>query len=84
MGNGWLNYNIFCLLQPGIEPGDVVVILQQQPHQLFKRQGDDLYLTHTITPTEAKCGFSHVLKVLILHRLPSVWLYVLFFLLTAP
>ena len=57
----------------------MVVILQQQPHQLFKRQGDDLYLTHTITPTEAKCGFSHVLKVLILHRLPSVWLYVLFF-----
>jgi DnaJ homolog subfamily A member 2 len=61
----WRNYITFCLLQPGMEAGDLVIILQQKSHELFKRQGDDLYMTHTITPTEAKCGFTHVLKVLV-------------------
>ncbi len=42
----------------------MVIILQQKSHELFKRQGDDLYLMHTITLTEALCGFSYVLKVI--------------------
>ena len=27
---------------PGVEPGDVVFEIKQKPHELFKRQGDDL------------------------------------------
>ena len=68
------NVKLFCLnyvlsflfdeiLKPGVEAGDVVIILQLKPHDLFKRQGDDLYMSHTISLTEALCGFCYVLKV---------------------
>jgi len=48
--------------QPGVEAGDVVIVLQQKNHERFKRQDDDLYLMHCITLTEALCGFNYVLK----------------------
>lgn len=50
--------------QPNVEAGDVVIVLQQKPHETFKRQGDDLYLMHNVTLTEALCGFNYVLKVI--------------------
>jgi DnaJ homolog subfamily A member 2 len=65
-----------------METGDVVIILQQKSHELFQRQGDDLYLTHTVTMDEALRGFSHVLKVLVCftHRLfCSTFILFLFF-----
>lgn len=46
--------------QPDVEPGDVVIILQQKPHEKFQRSGDDLYINHTVTLTEALCGFNFV------------------------
>ena len=49
--------------QPGVEAGDVVIVLQQKAHEQFKRQGDNLYILHPITLTEALCGFCYVLKV---------------------
>lgn len=50
--------------QPEVEPGDVVIILQQKPHEKFQRSGDDLYMNHTVTLTEALCGFSFMLRQL--------------------
>lgn len=50
--------------QPEVEPGDVVIILQQKPHEKFQRSGDDLYINHTITLTEALCGFNFMLRQL--------------------
>jgi DnaJ family protein A protein 2 len=49
-------------LQPEVEPGDVIIVLQQKHHDKFQRSGDDLVMTHTITLTEALCGFCMVLK----------------------
>jgi len=49
-------------LQPEVEPGDVVIVLHQKHHDRFQRSGDDLLMAHTITLTEALCGFSMVLK----------------------
>ncbi|KAL1498347.1 hypothetical protein ABEB36_009160 [Hypothenemus hampei] len=46
--------------QPDVEPGDVVIILQQKPHELFERSDSNLHIKHTITLTEALCGFSFV------------------------
>lgn len=45
-----------------MEAGDVVIILQEKPHEKFTRTGDDLMLNHTITLTEALCGFNMNLK----------------------
>jgi len=34
---------------PGAEPGDVIIIVQEQPHKLFKRKGADLLMEKEIT-----------------------------------
>lgn len=47
---------------PDGEAGDVVFVLQEQPHSEFKRKGDDLYIERTISLSEALCGFSMELK----------------------
>lgn len=46
---------------PGTEPGDVLVILQEESHPVFQRIGDDLYVKKDISLTEALCGFSFAL-----------------------
>lgn len=48
--------------QPDIEPGDVIIVLQQKPHDKFQRNGDDLYIKHEISLTEALCGFCFIIK----------------------
>lgn len=46
---------------PNMEPGNIVVILQETPHEVFKRQGDHLQIEKEISLTEALCGFSFAL-----------------------
>lgn len=46
---------------PGIEPGDVVIVVQEQPHKLFKRKGADLMIEKEITLVEALTGVDFVL-----------------------
>uniref|UniRef100_R4FNQ3 Putative dnaj c chaperone protein n=1 Tax=Rhodnius prolixus TaxID=13249 RepID=R4FNQ3_RHOPR len=46
----------------GVEPGDVIIILQEQTHQCFKRNGPDLFMMYELPLTEALCGFSIVIK----------------------
>jgi len=42
---------------PDTIPGDIVVLLQQKEHEKFKRDGDDLFMEHSLTLGEALCGF---------------------------
>lgn len=46
--------------QPNVEPGDVIIVLQQKPHEKFERHGSDLYMAHSLSLTEALCGFTIV------------------------
>lgn len=48
--------------QPNVETGDVIIILQQKPHEIFQRNGDNLHMKRTITLTEALCGFNFIVK----------------------
>jgi len=42
---------------PDVIPGDIVLVIQQKAHSVFKREGDDLYFEKTIKLSEALCGF---------------------------
>ena len=44
-------------LQPDTVTGNIVFVLQLKDHSQFKRKGDDLFLEHSLTLTEALCGF---------------------------
>ncbi|KAA8515878.1 hypothetical protein F0562_019057 [Nyssa sinensis] len=46
---------------PDTITGDIVFVLQQKEHPRFKRKFDDLYVEHTLTLTEALCGFQFAL-----------------------
>ncbi|XP_078437010.1 dnaJ protein homolog 2-like [Wolffia australiana] len=46
---------------PDTVTGDIVFVLQQKEHAKFKRKGDDLFFEHSLSLTEALCGFQHVL-----------------------
>jgi DnaJ homolog subfamily A member 2 len=45
---------------PDQEPGDLVFILEEKPHDVFKRAGADLMADLHITLAESLCGFSRV------------------------
>lgn len=42
--------------EPGIEAGDVIIVLDEEKHERFERKGQDLYLKMDLSLTEALCG----------------------------
>ena len=50
--------------EPGKEPGDVVIQLEEKPHHLFQRHGKDITMKMDITLSEALCGLKKVIKTL--------------------
>ena len=49
---------------PGLEPADVIVVLEEKPHPVFKRRGHDLVMTQEIELVEALCGFRKPIETL--------------------
>lgn len=47
---------------PDADKGDIIVVLKEQAHPLFKRSDDDLIIDKTLTITESLCGFQMVVK----------------------
>jgi DnaJ-class molecular chaperone len=47
---------------PGADPGDVVVVLKQEPHEVFERRHNDLLITQKITLYEALYGTKFVIR----------------------
>lgn len=49
---------------PDIEAGDIVIVLDEKEHHLFKRQGSDLHIKLDIELADALCGFTRCIKTL--------------------
>jgi DnaJ family protein A protein 2 len=48
---------------PGVKlSGDILLVIGQKPHDMFKRVGSHLLLNHTISLQEALCGFELPIK----------------------
>lgn len=50
--------------EPGLQPGDIIVVLEEKDHSVFKRDKTDLHVKMPITLTEALCGFQKAIKTL--------------------
>ena len=49
---------------PDKEPGDVVIVVNEQPHKLFKRKGADLFFEKEISLREALTGCDFSIRYL--------------------
>ncbi len=47
---------------PDAEPGDVLVVIQQVEHDVFRREGDNLVMKKTITLNEALTSFAFIVE----------------------
>lgn len=50
--------------RPGVIPGDIIFVVTEKPHSLFKRSGNDLIYKHRITLKQALTGFTMELETL--------------------
>jgi DnaJ family protein A protein 1 len=50
--------------EPGMEPGDIIIVLDEKEHPTFKRNGTDLIMKCEISLTEALCGFKKIVHTL--------------------
>jgi len=50
--------------EPGLEPGDIIIVLDEKAHPLFKRNGQDLIMKMDISLTEALTGLRKAIKTL--------------------
>jgi len=50
--------------KPNMEPGDIVFVVQEKDHDVYKRKGADLLVTKTLSLNEAICGFEWSVKAL--------------------
>ncbi|ODM86936.1 DnaJ subfamily A member 4, partial [Orchesella cincta] len=50
--------------EPGIEPGDIIIVIEEKPHPLFRRRGQDLIVNMELELVEALCGFHKVIETL--------------------
>ena len=50
--------------EPGMEPGDIIIVLDEKEHPIFKRSGIDLIMQQNVNITEALCGFKRTVPTL--------------------
>ena len=55
---------------PGVKAADVVFIIVEKPHSLFRREGSDLYYTHRLPLVDALCGTNFTVQLLDGRQLP--------------
>jgi DnaJ family protein A protein 1 len=62
--------------QLGLEPGNVIIVLDELEHPVFKRKGHNLVMEMAILLSEALCGCTKTIetldkRVLVFHMLPG-------------
>ncbi|NWU48276.1 DNJA1 protein, partial [Dromas ardeola] len=50
--------------EPGLEPGDIIIVLDQKDHSVFTRRDEDLLMAMDIQLVEALCGFQKPITTL--------------------
>lgn len=50
--------------EPGLEPGDIIIVLDQREHPVFTREGQDLIMHMELQLVEALCGFQKPVQTL--------------------
>ena len=50
--------------EPTLEPGDIIIVLDEKEHPLFKRNGTDLIMKMQISLSEALTGFKKTVQTL--------------------
>uniref|UniRef100_A0A182J7X1 Uncharacterized protein n=1 Tax=Anopheles atroparvus TaxID=41427 RepID=A0A182J7X1_ANOAO len=50
--------------EPGLQPGDIVIVLEDKEHPVFKCSGMDLFMEMRLELSEALCGFQKVINTL--------------------
>lgn len=50
--------------EPGIESGDVIIVLDEKEHNVFKRKDNDLFMDMDLELVEALCGFRKTIRTL--------------------
>ncbi|KAG0711395.1 DnaJ subfamily A member 1 [Chionoecetes opilio] len=50
--------------EPGLEPGDIIIVLDEKEHTSFRRDNTDLTLQMHLSLVEALCGFQKPIKTL--------------------
>uniref|UniRef100_A0A8C7Y7A0 DnaJ heat shock protein family (Hsp40) member A1 n=1 Tax=Oryzias sinensis TaxID=183150 RepID=A0A8C7Y7A0_9TELE len=50
--------------EPGLEPGDIIIVLDLREHSLFTRRGSDLVMSMELQLVEALCGFKRPVQTL--------------------
>ncbi|KAG1938122.1 dnaJ subfamily A [Pimephales promelas] len=69
--------------EPGLEPGDVIIILDLKEHPVFQRHEDNLTMTMKIKLVEALCGFKKTIRTLdnrslLVHSSPGIYHFIPF------
>ncbi|XP_076033548.1 dnaJ heat shock protein family (Hsp40) member A4-like [Oratosquilla oratoria] len=50
--------------EPGLEPGDIIIVLDEKEHEVFRRVSNDLTMQIEIELVESLCGFQKPIKTL--------------------
>lgn len=49
---------------PDLQPGDIVIVLDEKEHPIFKRSGQDLIMHMQLQLVESLCGFQKIIRTL--------------------
>ena len=50
--------------EPGLEPGDIVIVLDEKPHAMFRRKEQNLIVPMELELVEALCGCQRKIQTL--------------------